>query len=99
MGASGMVGGERVTELRKKYGNKNAIASDIREESPVFKDTGPYVILDALDAVATRSLVKKEKITSIYMLAGLISAGGEKNPELCWKLNMGSLQQVLDLAK
>ena len=97
MGACGMVGGELVLALRKKYGNENVIASDIRDESPVFKGTGPYVVLDALDAPATKSLVIKEGITSIYMLAGLISAGGEKNPKLCWDLNIGSLKQVLDL--
>ena len=98
MGASGMVGGELVPALRKKYGAENIIASDIREESEGFKGTGPFHTLDALDVAGTKTLVEKEEVSTIYMLAGLISAGGEKNPKLCWDLNMGSLRQVLDLA-
>lgn len=97
MGACGQIGTELTLTLRKKYGGENVIASGHGEESPLFKGTGPYVKLDAMDGEATRSLVKKEKITSIYLLAALLSATGEKNPKLCWELNIGSLRQVLDL--
>jgi len=97
IGACGQIGVELTLALRKKYGNENVFASDIREENPLLKGTGPYVVLDAMDAEATRILVKKEKITTIYLLAALLSATGEKNPKLCWDLNMGSLRQVLDL--
>ena len=88
---------ELTLALRNKFGQDNVIASDIREENPLLKGTGPYVVLDAMDAEATRALVQKEKISTIYLLAALLSATGEKNPKLCWDLNMGSLRQVLDL--
>lgn len=97
IGACGQIGGELTLALRKKYGNDNVIASDIREEAEIIKGTGPYVVLDANDALATKALVKKENIKTIYLLAALLSATGEKNPKLCWDLNMGSLRQVLDL--
>ena len=97
IGACGQIGVELVLALREKYGPKNVLASDIREESPLIKGTGPFVILDAMDREATRVLVKKEKITSIYLLAALLSAIGEKNPKFAWELNMGSLRQILDL--
>ncbi|MDQ5954679.1 MAG: hypothetical protein QG583_607 [Patescibacteria group bacterium] len=97
IGACGQIGGELTLALRKKYGNDIVIASDIREEAEILKGTGPYVVLDANDATATRALVKKENIKTIYLLAALLSATGEKNPKLCWDLNMGSLRQVLDL--
>lgn len=97
IGACGQIGVELTLALRKKYGNENVIASDIKEENILLKGTGPYVVLDAMDALSTRDLVKKEKITTIYLLAALLSATGEKNPKLCWDLNMGSLRQVLDL--
>ncbi len=97
MGASGQIGVELVSALRNKYGADNVIASDIKPESPVLSGTGPYVVLDATDADATKALVKKEKITQIYLLAALLSGTGEKNPKLCWDLNMGSLRQILDL--
>ena len=97
IGACGQIGGELTLALRKKYGNDNVVASDIREEAEILKGTGPYVVLDANDALATKELVKKENVKTIYLLAALLSATGEKNPKLCWDLNMGSLRQVLDL--
>jgi nucleoside-diphosphate-sugar epimerase len=97
IGACGQIGVELTLALRKKYGNENVIASDIREESPMLTGTGPYAVLDAMDAEATKVLVKKEGITTIYLLAALLSVTGEQNPALCWGLNMGALRQILDL--
>ncbi|HBA45948.1 NAD-dependent epimerase [Candidatus Nomurabacteria bacterium RIFCSPLOWO2_02_40_28] len=97
IGACGQIGVELTLALREKYGNENVIASDIREESEILKGTGPFVVLDAMDHEATRALVKKESITTIYLLAALLSVTGEKNPALCWGLNMGALRQILDL--
>src|SRR3990167_5074872 len=97
IGACGQIGVELTLALRAKYGNENVFASDVREENPLLKSTGPFAILDVMDAEATRALVRKEKITTIYLLAALLSATGEKDPKLCWNLNIGSLRQVLDL--
>ena len=97
IGACGQIGVELTLALRAKYGNENVFAADIREENPLLAGTGPFAILDVMDAEATRALVRKEKITTIYLLAALLSATGEKDPKLCWNLNIGSLRQVLDL--
>ena len=53
-------------------------------------------IVKALDA--TLSIVKKENITQIYLLAALLSATGEKNPKLAWDINMQSMLQILDIS-
>ncbi len=98
IGACGQVGSELTLALRKTYGNDNVWASDIREENPVLKGTGPYLTLSAMDAEATKSIVEKEGITQVYLLAALMSATGEANPKLCWELNMNGLRNVLDLA-
>lgn len=98
IGACGQIGVELTTALRKIHGAENVIASDIREEHELLKGTGPYMMLDAMNADATRYLVETEGITQIYLLAALLSATGEKNPKLAWDLNMASLRQVLDLA-
>src|SRR3989339_978796 len=97
IGACGQIGVELTLALRAKYGNENVFAADIREENPLLAGTGPFAILDVMDAEATRALVRKEKITTIYLLAALLSATGEKDPKLCWNLNIGSLRQGLDL--
>ncbi|MGN6569240.1 MAG: NAD-dependent epimerase/dehydratase family protein [Flavipsychrobacter sp.] len=97
LGACGQIGVELTLALRKTYGNDNVIATDIREEHPLLHGTGPYVVLNAMDANATHELVKKEGITQIYLLAALLSATGEKDPKRAWDINMQSLLQVLDL--
>ena len=98
IGACGQIGVELTLALRKIYGGENVIASDIRDEHPLLAGTGPYTTINANDADNNRAIVKKEGITQIYLLAALLSATGEKDPKLCWDLNMGSLRQVLDLA-
>src|SRR3989338_2192157 len=97
IGACGQIGVELTLALRKIHGGESVFASDLKEEHDFLKDTGPFVNLNATDAVATRSFVEKENITEIYLLAALLSATGEKDPKLAWELNMESLRQILDL--
>lgn len=97
IGACGQIGVELTIALRKKHGGEAVIASDIRGEHELLKGTGPYVQLDAMDSGAIRALVEKEGITQVYLLAALLSATGEKDPKLCWDLNMTSLRNILDL--
>ncbi len=97
IGACGQIGVELTLALRKIHGNENVFASDIREENQILKGTGPFIVMDALNADEVRSFVKNHSITTVYLLAALLSATGEKNPKLCWDLNMESLRQLLDL--
>jgi len=97
IGACGQIGVELTLALRKKYGAENVIASDIREESSLLSGSGPFVQFDIMKEGVAKDLVKKEKITTIYLLAGLLSGTGEKSPTLAWELNTGGLRQILDL--
>jgi nucleoside-diphosphate-sugar epimerase len=97
LGAGGQIGVELTLALRKLFGDGNVIATDIRDEHPLLKGTGPYMQLDALDAAAIHDVVKKEKVTQIYLLAALLSATGEKDPHHAWEINMKSLRQVLQI--
>jgi len=99
IGSSGQIGTELVMELRKMYGNDNVIASDIRPSSEDVMQSGPFETLDILDEQLLRTIVKKYKVTQVYLLAALLSATAEKNIELGWELNMRSHSHVLDLAK
>ena len=99
IGSSGQIGTELVIELRGMYGNNNVIASDIRPSSAEVMESGPFEKLDIMDEKLLRNIVKKYKITQVYLLAALLSANAEKNIELGWNLNMRSHSHVLDLAK
>ena len=99
IGASGQIGVELTLALRNIYGNNNVIASDLREENDLLKGTGPYVSLDVMNKEMLHVQVIRQNITQIYLLAAILSATGEKNPNLAWNLNMQSLLNVLDIAK
>ncbi len=99
IGASGQIGVELTLALRKIYGDANVVASDLREENILLKGTGPYVSLDVMNKEMLHVQVIRQNITQIYLLAAILSATGEKNPNLAWSLNMQSLLNVLDIAR
>jgi nucleoside-diphosphate-sugar epimerase len=99
IGASGQIGVELTLALRKMYGNANVIASDLREENDLLKGTGPYVSIDVMNKEMLHVQVIRQNITQIYLLAAILSATGEKNPNLAWNLNMQGLLNVLDIAR
>jgi nucleoside-diphosphate-sugar epimerase len=99
IGASGQIGVELTLALRNIYGNANVIASDLREENPLLSGTGPYVSMDVMNKEMLHVQVIRQGITQIYLLAAILSATGEKNPNLAWNLNMTSLLNVLDIAR
>ena len=99
IGASGQIGVELTLALRKMYGNNNVIASDLREENELLKGTGPYVSIDVMNKEMLHVQVIRQNITQIYLLAAILSATGEKNPNLAWNLNMQGLLNVLDIAR
>ena len=91
-GALGQIGTELVEALRKKHGHEAVIATDIR------KAEGCH-ILDVMNKKEINELMKKEQITEVYHLAALLSATGEKNPKLCWDINVTGLENVIAAAK
>lgn len=99
IGASGQIGVELTLALRKMYGDNNVIASDLREENDLLKGTGPYVSIDVMNKEMLHVQVIRQNITQIYLLAAILSATGEKNPNLAWHLNMQGLLNVLDIAR
>lgn len=99
IGASGQIGVELTLALRKIHGNANVVASDLREENELLKGTGPYVSLDVMNREMLHVLIARQNIKQIYLLAAILSATGEKNPNLAWHVNMQGLLNVLELAK
>ncbi|MEJ7913091.1 MAG: NAD-dependent epimerase/dehydratase family protein [Chitinophagaceae bacterium] len=99
IGASGQIGVELTLALRKIYGASAVIASDLREQNPLLEGTGPYVSLDVMNKEMLHVQVIRQNVTQIYLLAAILSATGEKNPNLAWHLNMQGLLNVLDIAR
>ncbi|MGY8931756.1 MAG: NAD-dependent epimerase/dehydratase family protein [Flavobacteriales bacterium] len=99
IGSSGQIGTELVVELRGLYGDSNVVASDIITSSDEIMRSGPFEKLDVTDNNLLLEIIKKHKISHVYLLAAILSANAEKSPNLSWKLNMDSLFNILNLAK
>ena len=96
-GASGQIGIELTAALREKYGTENVIAIDIRETE--IAKSGPFKICNILDFNKYKKIVNDNNVGTVYHLAAILSANGEKNPKLCFDVNMNGLQNVLEVAK
>ena len=97
-GALGQIGSELSIALKKIYGEKNVITSDLHS-SNIKDEFQPYETLNILDKQALVNVIKKHEITTIYHLAAILSATGEKNPQLCFDVNIIGLYNVLEVAR
>ena len=94
-GAFGQIGSDLIPELQKKHGRDNVIClahKNVPEDFHGIVEHG-----DVRKKEEIQSLIAKHKITQIYHLAGMISAVGEKNPQLAWDINMNGLKTILDI--
>ena len=99
-GALGQIGTDLVEALRVRHGADSVIASDVREvPGHPLLESGPFRLLSVLDGDGMDSVVREEEVGEIYHLAAILSAAGEKKPELCQRVNVGGTITVLEVAK
>ncbi|OBQ57149.1 NAD-dependent epimerase/dehydratase family protein [Tamlana sp. s12] len=99
IGACGQIGSELTFKLRSIYGDENVVASDISYSNLDIVNSGLFEIVDAKDYASVKTCVEKFNIDTVYLMAAMLSATGEKYPMEAWDLNMTSLFHVLNLAK
>ncbi|MCK8060774.1 MULTISPECIES: NAD-dependent epimerase/dehydratase family protein [unclassified Fusibacter] len=95
-GSHGQIGTELADALGARYGADAIVVSDVKADY-----AGPYTheVLDVTDGHAVTNIVRKHDIKEVYHLAAILSAAGEKHPDLLWRVNMDGLKNVLDVAK
>ena len=98
-GSAGQIGAELVPLLRSKYGKDSVVAAVHRNPGSGSLKDGPVETLDISDQAAFASVVEAHGIDTIYHLAAVLSAVGEKDPQTAWRINMDGLRNVLDLAR
>ena len=99
-GALGQIGSELTPFLRKRYGNENVVASDIKSiPEGMVNQNKPFEHIDCLDVQEIYAAIKKYKIDTVFHLAAILSATGEKNPQLAWKVNINGLYNILEIAR
>lgn len=101
IGSTGQIGSELTMKLRGIYGGGNIVAGYIKGAEPKgdLLESGPSAMVDVTDAGQIADAVKKYKIDTIYNLAALLSAVAEAKPQLAWKIGMGGLFNVLEVAR
>ncbi len=99
-GAVGQIGSELTLALRARYGGENVIATGRKTPpSPEIRDSGPFYFIDVTKRETIEAVVKKHNIDTIFHLAAILSAAGEKNPQLAWDVNINGLYNVLEVAR
>lgn len=99
VGAGGQIGSELTIKLRSIYGKNNVVTTDLNSEINEQVKDGPFYVADALDAKRMAEIVEKHKIDTIYNLVAMLSAKGENNPQLAWKINIGALMNCLEIGR
>jgi len=96
-GAAGQVGSVLVPALQKKFGADTVIAG-IMKTAPL--DTHVHTErVDTTDRASIHNVIQKHGISTIYHLAGMLSAASEKDPEKSWQVNFVGLKNILDLSR
>lgn len=99
LGALGQIGSELVPALRARYGAESVVASDIRLPAGGRDEAGPFEVLDCTDGAAVDAVVARYRIDTIFHLAALLSAVGERDPLRAYAVNMNGLLAVLEVAR
>jgi nucleoside-diphosphate-sugar epimerase len=95
-GAGGQIGSELVPRLRELHGDAQVLATDMH---PLAEAAGPSRPLDCTDAAAVRDVVSSFRPTQVYHLAALLSAVGERTPNLAWTVNLDGLRHMLEACR
>jgi nucleoside-diphosphate-sugar epimerase len=98
-GAVGQIGSELTMELRKRYGNENVLATG-RKTKPSDKllNSGPFEFIDITNRKTVEKVVDEYDIDTIYNMAAILSAVGEKQPKVCWNVNINGMYNILEIA-
>ncbi len=97
-GAFGQIGSELVPALRKRFGNENVVAVG-HSKKPQGEQSGPTEFVNVGNKQDLELLVNNYGIDTIYHLAAILSATGEKNPALAYDVNMNGTYNVLEVGR
>jgi threonine 3-dehydrogenase len=95
-GANGQLGRVLADDLVEKYGHDAVLTTDIQKLTDSQND---FEFLDILNTVRLKEIIQDHKVTEVYHLAAILSAGGEFNPIKTWNINFNGYLSILELAK
>ena len=99
-GSVGQIGSELTLVLRERYGAENVIACGRKTQpSRALKESGPFEWVDVTEAEKLAAVCRRYAVDAIINMAAILSATGEKNPQLAWHVNVTGLINTLEIAR
>jgi nucleoside-diphosphate-sugar epimerase len=100
-GAAGQIGTELVQALREGLGDEAVMATDLRNPAPDHPAVagGPFRRLDCTEGSDVARALREHRSDTVFHLAALLSAVGEDRPQEAYRVNMGGLMSVLEVAR
>lgn len=98
-GAGGQIGVDLVRELRARLGAGTIVSTDVHDQPEHRVEGVEYAVVDVTARDELETLVDRVKPHTILHLAGILSARGEQDPDLCWAVNVGGIRNVLAAAR
>jgi nucleoside-diphosphate-sugar epimerase len=88
-------------KLRHCYPNGTVVAGFIPGAEPKGEllETGPSAEVDVTNPAQIADAVDKYRVDTVYNLAALLSAVAESKPQLAWKIGVGGLYNILEVAR
>ena len=96
-GAGGQVGIELIAELRRR--GHSVVGSDVAPRPSLVSPEVEWHSLDVTDASRVEYVVGEVRPELVIHLAAILSSGGEKNPQLCYAINMTGTYNVLEACR
>jgi nucleoside-diphosphate-sugar epimerase len=97
-GAYGQIGSELLSKLKKEFGEEAIIPTDIKEP-PGDKKNSHFIYLDILDYDKLDTIVTRYEVDTIFHMAAILSALGERNPQLAYRVNLQGVVNILEIAR
>ena len=94
-GANGQVGSVLARRLAGIHGEDQIIKTDISQPEDEW---GIFEFLNVIDLNSMAELIDTYNVGEIYHLAAILSANGERNPEVTWDVNFSSYLSLLHIA-
>lgn len=100
IGSTGQIGSELTMKLRG-HCTGDVVAGYIPGAEPKgeLMESGPAAVVDITNRQQIAEVVQTYNIDTVYNLAALLSAVAESKPQLAWKIGVGGLLNVLEVAR
>ncbi|MBT3449005.1 MAG: NAD-dependent epimerase/dehydratase family protein [Bacteroidetes Order II. Incertae sedis bacterium] len=97
-GAQGQIGIDLADVLVGRHGEGHVLVTDLRTPENL-RPGRLYDVLDVTYMESVEKIIEAHNVHTIYHLAGILSATGEKHPELAWNVNVNGVRNILEAAR